>query len=113
MYFYQNITKSDPIFKIGDEVEFEIALGTNYARWDYFHLENINNDGGASGIWAKGIVVDPADILLNMPVLASQWIYISFEIEGMIGAGSAAFPNKTNIHYNEYQWPRQGYLRKI
>jgi hypothetical protein len=110
-----------PIFEIGDEVEFEVARGTNYARWDYMRVENVNIDRGASGLWAKGIVVDAEEVLGTWPKITAQdieymntqYIYVKFEIHGLVGAGFAGFPKKGNVNYLEWQWSRPGFLKKI
>jgi hypothetical protein len=111
MFAYKNNIDPPPIFNTGDEVEFEVARGTNYARWDYHRENNINNDLGPSGLWAQGVVVDSSDYEVS-DLDHSKWIYIRYEIEGMIGAGYLAFPRPSNPAYHEWQWKREGFLRK-
>jgi hypothetical protein len=111
MFAYKNNIDPPPIFNTGDEVEFEVARGTNYARWDYHREDNINNDLGPSGLWAQGVVVDSSDYEVS-DLDHSKWIYIRYEIEGMIGAGYLAFPRPSNPAYHEWQWKREGFLRK-
>lgn len=109
---YQNISNPAPIIKVGEEVEFEVARGTNYARWDYHRLENVNNDLGPSGLWAQGTLVDSSDFDVRDQD-HELWYWIRFEIDGMCGAGYCAFPRPANdAAYREYQWSRSGFLRK-
>lgn len=112
MFSYQNISNPTPIIRSGDEVEFEIARGTNHARWDYHNLQNVNNDLGPSGMWAKGTVVDPSELDVSDKD-HELWYWIKYEIEGYLGAGYAAFPKPANTaSYRDYQWSRPGFLRK-
>lgn len=114
---YQN-KHTEPFFREGDEVEFEIAKGTNYCRWNYNTPHNVNTDGGASGVWAQGTIVHAKEIWYK-PEDASKaevnnksWYYVKYEIDGFVGAGYAAFPKPGNPHYTRFQWKRSGYLRK-
>lgn len=111
MLNYQNKKELPPIFKVGDEVEFEVAKGTNYARWDYHRIDNINNDLGPSGVWAKGTVVGESELDVSSRD-HDIWIWVKYEIDGMIGAGYLAFPKPKNKIYVSYQWARPGFLRK-
>jgi hypothetical protein len=109
----------EPIFTIGEEVEFEVAKGKNYARWDYTNINNINIDLGGSGVWAKGVIVDAEEALggysastFDIDFMGTQYIYVKYEIDEMVGAGYAGFPRKNNVNYNSWQWSRKGFLRK-
>lgn len=108
---------SDPVFKEGDEVEFEIGAGTNRPRWWYWEdSTKMNKDNGASNIWASGVVVHPREIpsvgVSSAERYNKYWIYVKFEITNMIGSAYTAFPRSDiNKSYNEWQWARKGFLR--
>lgn len=106
---------SYPTFHIGEAVEFEVAKGRNIARWDYTNYDNVNKDLGASGVWAKGVIVHARELFGNSSsanMMNEEYYYVKFEIPGMIGSSYAGFPKPKNMNYTDWQWNRKGFLRK-
>lgn len=102
-------------FKIGDKVKFEIAKGKNYSRWSHVDGKDIGIDGGASNVWADGIVVDvltykPNASLQDVEILDLHWTIVQYTIKGMIGAGYEMFPKEGNYYYSPNQWNLPGFL---
>ncbi len=85
---------SCPEFKIDDKVLCEVSKDFSYQpRWDH------GNDKGGSGSYMEGVVTS----------IHSAAATISVRFESI----SWSWPLPGHNNYNDNQWNRPGYLRKI
>ena len=75
----------NPVFQVGDEVEFELQNNGRDPRWDF------DKDTGGSGKWGTGIVEFVNDRYIDIKYSEGIW----------------SWPHKEHG-----QWDRPGYMRK-
>ena len=86
------MSKSEPVFKVGDRVTWERRIDTKYPRRSY------DKDFGGSGKWDFGEVEKIEDDTITVAWCeASQWGWW--------------WPTKGDPLYHPNQWSRRGYLR--
>ena len=102
MLNYYESTTDHPIFAEGDQVEFEVVMfnGSAIPRWDLH-----NNDNGRN-------TPDPIIGKGEVTLVAPDYIYVEYEVDGLIGKGNATFPYYAHKKYTTWQWNRSGYLKK-
>jgi hypothetical protein len=83
---------SDPVFKDGDEVEYELRAAQDFPRWDF------QEDRGGSGVWETGKVT-------NFNIRNNEVTII------MPNGNWWCWPLKGNGRYSPDQWDKPGYLR--
>jgi hypothetical protein len=89
---------SDPVFKIGDIIEFELRQCSKILpRWNH------STDYGGSGVWQEGKVVE------NENVGQEEVFCTEYFISGQRNTWHWAMPKY--VHYDKDQWSRPGFLR--